>query len=612
MFNDYEYIKQFTDIISEGVIFIDNKGIIQVYNKKAKEIFGVIYNQGNGHPAGKISKEDIVIIADNALGKDDGGLKPSDLKVIGIQEDAIDYGDGFVAVGVYNSEGVKPVYRVLKEGEKVLRWEGSFLGNNILVSIDFEGKLMNISVNDDVFEIEYFNSFGHMVVISGETNNIKFYQAKGYTIRKESIYDILTGKEFIEKGNNSTPINVIGKEIFEVHGFVPDILEFRYVAQGKNLTYRDKYIEINGRPTLCTLIPIDIKGKRKGALLKIKDISELRQLVQERDEALIKLEEMQKALKEKNDDEKLFPEIIGESNSIKNTKKLLNKAAKSNSTVLLLGESGTGKGLMAKAIHGASRLKNMPFIHVNCASIPENLLESELFGYEGGAFTGAKEKGKIGFFEMAEGGTIFLDEIAEIPISMQSKLLQVLQNKSFYRVGGTKEIKVNVRIICATNKNLEKEVLKGRFREDLFYRINVFPVWIPPLRDRRDDIIPLTKAILPKICTRLGYDIKHISGEALQKLTNYDWPGNVRQLENVIERAANLCEGSTILSNHLQIEGETGINEEIKPLREIVAEAERKAIEKALKEFQGDRQKAIKALGIGKTSFYDKLKKYNL
>lgn len=616
MFKDREYITKFTDVVSEGLIFIDGDGKIQIYNKKAKEIFGVIYNQGKGHEAGKIVKGDIVIIADNYLGGDDGGLQSEDLKLIGIEDEEIDLGDSIIAVGIYGEKKVKPYYRFQRNSEEGLRLETNFLDTKIMAYIDPINKTINISIDDESFEIEYISTLGHMVVLDGKTRKIKFYQARGYTIRKESIRDLLCGKKYMAKGKDTEAVNVIGRNIFDVHGFMPDIKEFYEAAKGKNLSYKDKFIEINGRPTLCTLIPVDKDNMRVGAILKVKDITELRKVSEERDQALVKLEEMERQLRQEEKISGLFLKVVGESPQIKNVKNLLYKASKSNSTVLILGESGTGKGLIAKEIHNASKGKDKPFIHVNCGSIPETLIESEFFGYESGAFTGARARGKIGFFEMADGGTIFLDEIAEIPTLMQVKLLKVLQSRSFFRVGGTKEISVDFRIIAATNKNLEKEVLEGRFREDLFYRINVFPIWIPPLRERKQDIYPLVYSILPGICRKVGTESKHISGEALKKLNEYNWPGNVRELENILERAVNLCEGSTILSKHLQIETKNEDNKDnkknLKRLKDVVKEAEKEAIINALKSFNGNKKLAMEALDIGRTSFYDKLKKYNI
>ncbi|SHK20765.1 sigma-54 interaction domain-containing protein [Paramaledivibacter caminithermalis] len=612
---DMDYINQFTDMMSEGFIFIDNDGKIQLYNKKAKEVFGVIYNQGKGHESGRILKGDIVIIADNNLGRDDGGLSPQNLSMIGIEDESIDYGDSIIAIGCYKDNKNSSIYKYTKNYKQdSMSLRTNFLDVQIDVSIDFIGRIINITVNNEIFQIEYINAIGHMVVLDGKTGRVKFYQANGYTIRRESIFDLLMGKEYMAKGQN-LEVKVIGRDIFEIHGNIPAIKEFYETAKGKNFNFKDKFIEINGRPTLCSLAPVNRKGKRVGALLKVKDISELKKLIEERNEAILKLEEIENKIKKGEKEIDLFPNIIGESDEIKEVKNLLYKASKSNSTILLLGESGTGKGLMAKSIHEKSKNRDNPFIHVNCGSIPEGLIESELFGYEEGSFTGAKAKGKIGFFEMAKGGTIFLDEIAEIPLPMQVKLLQVLQSKTFFRVGGTKEIKVDVRIIAATNRNLEEEVLNGRFREDLFYRINVFPIWIPPLRERKQDIYPIVHYKLPEISRKAGYEEKHISGQALRKLKKYAWPGNIRELENILERAVILCEGNTILSEHLKIETKDGGKKnkgDIKTLKEAVMDAEKKVIIEVLRICDGDKKKAMSMLDIGKTSFYDKLKKYNV
>ncbi|SKC54813.1 sigma-54 interaction domain-containing protein [Maledivibacter halophilus] len=616
MFADIDYINQFTDMMSEGFIFIDNNGKIQIYNKKAKEVFGVIYNQGRGHESGRIIEGDIVIIADNNLGRDDGGLTPNNLSVIGIEDKNIKIGDSIIAIGSYMNKKIIPIYKYMKnDSGKFMKLNTSFQGIDITVNIDIVGKIIDIIVNGEKFEIEYISAIGHMVVLEGQTGEVKFYQANGYTIRKESILDLLNGKEYMAKGQN-LEVEVIGRDIFDIHGHVSDIKEFYEAAQGKSISFKNKFIEINGRPTLCSLSPVDRDGKRVGAILKVKDISELKKLIEERNEAFLKLEEIEKQISGRESVANMFPNIIGESDEINEVKKLLYKASNSSSTVLLLGESGTGKGLMAREIHAASKFKNNPFIHVNCASIPESLIESEIFGYEEGAFTGARTKGKIGFFEMAKSGTIFLDEISEIPLSTQVKLLRVLQSKSFFRVGGTEEIKIDVRIIAATNKNLEEEVLKGRFREDLFYRINVFPVWIPPLRKRKQDIYPIVYSKLPEICKKVGCEEKHISGQALKKLKNYNWPGNVREMENILERAVILCDGRTILSKHLKIETGNGDAKEdinnIKTIKQAVMEAEKKAIINALKICNGNKKQAMDILNIRKTSFYDKIKKYEI
>jgi len=323
---------------------------------------------------------------------------------------------------------------------------------------------------------------------------------------------------------------------------------------------------------------------------------------------------MEKEFQVERELKKSFPHIVSESKKMKNVIRLAFRASKTNSTVLILGESGTGKTILAKAIHENSKINNKTFIHVNCGAIPANLLESELFGYEKGAFTGASNLGKMGLFEIADGGTMFLDEIGDLPMSLQVKLLQVLQEKCFYRVGGTGKVYVNVRIIVATNKNLEEEMLAGRFREDLYYRISVFPIFIPPLRERIEDIYPLVEQLLPKICKKVGTENKRISAEALNSLIKYSWPGNVRELENILERAVILSEKNTILSKHIAFQKEQRRTQSkgIIPLKEEIEQCEKEAIKRALVHYNGNKKEAMKALGMCKTSFYEKIKRYGL
>lgn len=412
----------------------------------------------------------------------------------------------------------------------------------------------------------------------------------------------------IDKDGKIQVYNRKAKEIFGM------IQQFYNVARGENITYIDKFEEINGYPTMCTLLPVEENGKRIGAALKVEDISQIKKIIAERDQAIRELEDAQNKLLSEKTLNKAFPKFIGTSQQIEHVKRLALKASKTNSNVLILGESGTGKSILAKAIHENSRYKDKPFVHVNCGAIPESLLESELFGYEKGAFTGARSEGKKGLFELADGGSLFLDEIGEIPLSLQVKLLEAIQEKSFYRLGGTERVTVNVRIIAATNKNLEKEMQRGRFREDLYYRINVFPIWIPPLRERRQDIINLVDYLLPKICKELGCKPKRISTEAMNLLLTYDWPGNIRELENVLERAVNLAEGSNILSSHINIAGRNSQDgpREIKDLKSYLEDQEKRAIAYVLNFYKGDKKKAMEALNLSKTSFYEKLKKYNI
>lgn len=283
-------------------------------------------------------------------------------------------------------------------------------------------------------------------------------------------------------------------------------------------------------------------------------------------------------------------------------------------TVLIMGESGVGKGIIARAIHYNSPRADEQFIEINCAAIPENLLESELFGYEPGAFTDARRR-KIGLFEKANHGTVFLDEIADMPLSLQAKILKVLEEQSFVRLGSTNQIKIDVRIITATNKDLKKEIEQGNFREDLFYRLNVVPITIPPLRERREDIIPLALTFIQYFNHELHRSFKGISEDAAKVLLAHDWPGNVRELKNVIERIMALNQSEEILLEHLPLEIKSSkstfpiLKESVEKTEFIsLNELEKKYIKEVLKFTGGNKSKAAKILGIHLTSLFRKLK----
>ncbi|MCL6635411.1 MAG: sigma 54-interacting transcriptional regulator, partial [Peptococcaceae bacterium] len=306
----------------------------------------------------------------------------------------------------------------------------------------------------------------------------------------------------------------------------------------------------------------------------------------------------------------------GRSPRIEMLKAVAVKVARSASTVLLLGESGTGKELFAHAIHNASPRCLGPFVRVNCAALPENLLESELFGYQEGAFTGAKKGGKTGKFELADGGTIFLDEIGDMPLNMQAKILRVLQEREIERVGGSRPVKVDVRVIAATNRNLEEMVRKKQFREDLFYRLNVVTMEIPPLRERVEDIPLLVDFFLKKLARRLGCGRKKMSGDALAVLLHHRWPGNIRELENVLERALNIMEGDTVtpacLPYYLVKNDLAGAAGQIGPLKEALEAYEKAILERALALAGGNKLTAARMLSLSKSTFYEKIQRYNL
>jgi DNA-binding NtrC family response regulator len=309
-----------------------------------------------------------------------------------------------------------------------------------------------------------------------------------------------------------------------------------------------------------------------------------------------------------------FKNIIGESPKIKKIFEIISDVSNTEANILIQGETGTGKELVARAIHYDSVRKNYPFVKVDCAALTETLLESELFGHEKGAFTGAI-KDRVGRFRTADGGTIFLDEIGNIPITVQAKLLRVLQDCEFEAVGSDKPVKVDVRIIAATNADLEENVEKGIFRRDLFYRLNVIRIFLPPLRERIDDISILASHFLSIYSKKNRKKVDRISSEALNNLTSYLWPGNVRELENVIERAVILCKGNVIEPVDIPLyQGKTVSPMELsgKPLQELIDQVERQIIINTLKLTDSDKEKAAKILQISRAGLYNKLSKHKI
>jgi two-component system, NtrC family, response regulator AtoC len=324
-------------------------------------------------------------------------------------------------------------------------------------------------------------------------------------------------------------------------------------------------------------------------------------------------------------DEKSRAALVGASPAMQEVFKVIEKVADTPSTVLITGESGTGKELVATALHAGSSRRNKPLIRINCAAIPKDLIESELFGYERGAFTGAVSS-KPGRFELADGGTLFLDEIGEVPVEMQVKLLRVLQESEFERVGGIKTIRVDVRLVAATNRDLKKDIEAGRFREDLFYRLNVVPIWLPPLRERTSDIPELVRHFVDKYNRRLNKRISGVEDKALDAMKQYGWPGNIRELENLIERTMVFADGPVIrltdLAPHVREPPSTGAApvEEAPAadasMKDIVkqkaAELEKDLITRALQETDGNVTQAAKKLKISRKSLQNKMKEFGL
>lgn len=396
---------------------------------------------------------------------------------------------------------------------------------------------------------------------------------------------------------------------------------FPYVFKSKRpeIAYKHKFS--NGHTALVHRIPVldDQSEVLYGFGMVIFDDLKKLQEVLERNKLLEgKLSIYQEELKSIRGAKYSWETIIGNSLTIQKVKGISSKAAKTDSNVLIIGESGTGKELFAHAIHNDSKRFDGPFVKINCAAIPKDLLESELFGYEEGAFTGAKKQGKVGKFELANGGTIFLDEIGDMPMEMQVKILRVLQEREIERIGGNRTIPVDCRIIAATNRNLRERIKENEFREDLFYRLNVINIEVPPLRERKEDIELLALKLMEKLSETLGHHVNNVTVEALECLKQYNWPGNIRELENIIERAINMTDNETIevfhLPQYIFIKAQNAMPEmpQIQNLKEAVEEVEKTTITNCLISVQNNKFKAAKLLGISRTSLYEKIEKYRI
>jgi len=466
-----------------------------------------------------------------------------------------------------------------------------------------------------------FKEITEVVRLAGEITNLKEIQTmleaiiqssdEAISVVDENGRGIMINRAY-SRITGLTEEEVIGKpataDIYEGESMHMKVLETRRPVRGVAMR-----VGPNRKEVIVNVAPIIVDGKLKGSVGVIHDMSEIQSLNRE----LIKARQIIRTLEAKY----TFEDIIGNSEEMNLAIEQARLGAKTPATVLLRGESGTGKELFAHAIHNESDRKFNKFIRVNCAAITESLLESELFGYEEGAFSGAKRGGKRGFFEEANNGSIFLDEIGELPANTQAKLLRVLQEKEIVRVGGTKAIPINVRVIAATNINLEKAIANGTFREDLYYRLNRMPIHIPPLRMRKEDIPLLCDRLIHKINQDYGRNIEKVSISATRKLLSYSWPGNVRELENVLGRAI-------IFMNYHELEiqeyhlpefvgGQIEINEDfstdsiqVETLANQLHKYEMNIIKETLVKVNGNKTLAAKCLGISVRSLYYKLEKF--
>jgi transcriptional regulator with PAS, ATPase and Fis domain len=489
--------------------------------------------------------------------------------------------------------------------------------------IDDEGQLIGVLSRRDILD-----GFFKYIQKLNKTENM----AEVLQVILESAYEGIAVvdrhgiiREFNEAYSRFTGIareQAIGRHVTEVidntnlHITVKTAIPERGVLQN-----------IQGQQMIVHRIPIWKEEKVVGAIgmLIFEGVTEVYRIYErlQKDTMREQIKPQSFTTQKQQDSRITLDQIIGVSENASAVKRLARRAARTAATVLITGESGTGKEMYAKSIHHLSPFSSGPFISVNCGAIPDHLFESELFGYEEGAFTGAKKGGKPGKFELAHNGTLFLDEIGEMPLIMQTKLLRVLQEKEAERVGGIKKYDINVRIIAATNRNLKKMVEGGEFREDLFYRLNIIQLLIPPLRDRKEDIPILLSHYVKEICEKYQIEEKSITSEAVSHLMSYHWDGNIRELVNTIERLVTLVDRKIIDVHHLpdymkesHSVNEKETKEEAIPLIEraknLGKEQEKQLIIDILQKTHGNKSKAAEQLGIHRTTLYQKLKKYHI
>ena len=562
-----EEIEIILDSTHDGMIAVNEAGIVTLFNKAAGRITGLEGSEITGHRA-------VDVIPNTRL------------------------------------------HIILSEGKPELNQQ-QILGKTVIITNrvpvrNKEGRIIGaVAVFRDITEItalaEQVSDLWKArslleAIIEATEDAISVADDKGNTIIVNSAYTRITGLPKEAVLNKSVTVDIADGES----------MHMKVLQSGKPVHNVRMKVGPARKEVIVNVAPIFIDGKISGSVGVVQDISGIISLTEELSQA----KKLLRHLKARY----TCLDIMGNSPAMLRAKEQARMAAETPATVILRGDSGTGKELFAHAIHNASSRRKGQFVRVNCAALTESLLESELFGYEEGAFTGALKGGEKGLFEEANGGTIFLDEIGDISLSLQSKLLRVLQEKEIVRVGGTTPFTVDVRVITATNANLEKKVESGAFREDLYYRLNVFPIQIPALREHKEDIKPLAEHIIYKLNQEFGREVQRISDSAVQHLFDYDWPGNVRELENVLGRAMiTMRPQDTIMElEHLpllpcdRISSPPLPSVEVQPLEKVLNEAERNTVVRALKETKGNRTKAANLLGISMRSLFYKIEKHGL
>lgn len=577
--------------IESGLLVVDNQHTIIIYNTEAEHLFGIPAREVLGR---KVTE----VFPDSRLPE-----------VVDTKEPILGYtreiGKSTIVVNT------TPII----ENDEIKGAISTFEDVSRLVQISWEF--------EEVKELKE----RYLQILEAVQDGICVFDREGTVTYINGSYNEITG-ENISEGDN-------------IHEISPNGSRMRVLEKGQKIMGEISQKK-NGKSVVANIVPIIVNQQITGGISVVKNLSEIEELIDRISHLSAKTEYLEEELHRRKKLNPAFNRIVGVSNKLYDAMKLAAKTADNNFNVLIRGESGTGKELIAEAIHYSSERATQPFIRVNCAAIPENLLESEMFGHVKGAYTGAI-KTKIGKFELADKGTIFLDEIGELDKSMQAKMLRVIQKKEFQRVGDDRTITVDARIIAATNRNLEELVENGEFREDLYYRLNVIPIWLPPLRERREDIPVLSEYFLNKIAEELGCEPKQLSGEAMDALIHYSWPGNIRELENVMERINILADGREVqkedLPHYISENYHTSVNDEVPSeavmenglydaglslgktsAEEIVTGNdeimpweyyEREIIRKALKKY-GSYNAAGKALGLTHKTVAAKARKYHI
>lgn len=568
-------LKTILDAAHNAIVAVNNQGLITIWNNAAERIAGIRAVEALGQPV-----DEVILTTGLRTVLKSGQAEFSQKMKIG---NTVVLTNRTPIVKDDQIVGAVAIFQDISELESIIQELKS------MRELNQELDTMIESISDGIY------------VTDGE----------GTTLRINSAYERITGIQDAE---------VIGRNMEDLvqEGVYSESVTMLVLEEREPVTIVHKIK--TGKEVLITGTPVfDEDGKIVRVVTTVRDLAELNTLKQQLAETRKLSERYHSELVQLRLQQLNLENVVIQSEAMQNVIKLALRVGEVNSTVLITGESGVGKEIVARTIHANGRADEGPLIKVNCGAIPENLLESELFGYDKGAFTGARKEGKPGLFEVSEGGTLFLDEIGELSLNLQVKLLRAIQDKEIVRVGGVNPVKIDARIIAATNRNLEQMVKEGKFREDLYYRLNVVPIHVPPLRERCEDVLPLVHHFLGRF-NRQFKTSKRFSPEAMEALERYDWPGNVRELENTVERLVVLTSEDLVefgaLPEYIRREEfmKTPSNivvPGLMPLEDAVEEVEKQLIAKTLQKYSTTREVA-KALGVSQPTIVRKMKRYGL